>query len=116
MRRQLHSNPPCGQQLLDCGNNKWMSDRILMLDGDVKKLVAKLMCVNTDHIQIDLVDIRPQTNRSDCGLYVIANAFELCAKCDSVTCNWMEKCMRPHLLKCLENEAITHETEAMQQG
>ena len=81
-------------------------DSMLMLAGDVKKLVAKLMR-DTDHIQIDLVDIRPQTNGSDCGLYAIANAFELCAKHDPATCNWMDKCMRPHLLKCLENEAIT---------
>ena len=77
-----------------------------MLAGDVKKLVAKLMCVDTDYIQIDTIDIRPQTNGSDCRLYAIANAFGLCAKPDPATCNWMEKCMQPHLLKCLENEAI----------
>ena len=108
-------------QILHVDNNHWIVvstngcppstirvyDSMLLLAGDVKKLVAKLMRVDTDHIQIDLVDIRPQTNESDCGLYAIANAFELCAKRDPATCNWKEKCMRPHLLKCLENEAIT---------
>ena len=108
-------------QILHVDNNHWIVvstngcppatirvyDNMLMLAGDVKKLVAKLMRVDTDHIQVNLVDIRPQTNGSDCGLYAITNAFELCAKRDPATCNWKEKCMWPHLLKCLENEAIT---------
>ena len=39
---------------------------MLMLAGDVKKLVAKLMRVDTDHIQIDLIDFRPMELTVDC--------------------------------------------------
>ena len=53
------------------------------------------------------MDTVKQTNHSDCGLYAIAFAVDLCSGQDVCKRNFSAVLMRPHLLNCLQNRRFT---------
>ena len=42
----------------------------------------------SDTIRFDLMNIQPQPNSYDCGVFAIACATELVHGCEPVLCNW----------------------------
>ena len=51
--------------------------------------------------------VQKQSNALDCGVFAIANAFELLKSDDVPSMVWYdEKKMREHLVKCLECQTI----------
>ena len=80
-------------------------DSMGILAGGVKRQVTTIMRVEVDTITIEVMDVCRQTNGNDCGLYAIANAYQLCNHKDPATCSWEEE-MRHHLESCFENLKI----------
>ena len=60
------------------------------------------------------------TDSIDCGLYAIANAFDLCDGMDPSTCSWKGQEMRQHLMQCMGDEQIQtfprHDQPHLSQG
>ena len=48
--------------------------------------------IDINHMMIELLDITTclQRNGDGCGLYSIANAYQLCARLDPTTCSGLE--------------------------
>ena len=59
---------------------------------------------STDRIQFDIMNVLPQLNSHDCGLYAIAFATELSFGYDPVLCDLVTEAaaMRLHLTRCFE--------------
>ena len=61
-------------------------------------------------INIEFLDDTQQKNESDCGVYAIANAVEICKGYDPAVCLqlgwWDGIAMQKHLLHCLDKEDL----------
>ena len=73
---------------------------------DTKVQIARLLHTPLPEITLHVMNIEQQNNGSDCGLYVIATALELCAGNDPTTASWHREKMRPHLEKCLTKQKL----------
>ena len=74
---------------------------------DTKVQIARLLQTPLPQITLKLMNIEQQQNGSDCGLYAIATALELCAGNDPTKASWYSEEMRPHLEACLSKQKIT---------
>ena len=61
-----------------------------------------------DKIHFDIMNVLPQSNSYDCGVYAIAYASELLFGQDPVLCDFVTEAsaMRSHLINCFENGKI----------
>lgn len=73
-----------------------------------KKAVCSFMKPQADAIHFDLVNVHPQPNSSDCGLFAIAFATELVHGCDPALCQFDVADLRQHLFQCLERGNLSH--------
>ncbi|CAH2300601.1 Hypothetical predicted protein [Pelobates cultripes] len=62
--------------------------------------------VNNPLKRVYMLEVDQQLNGNDCGVYAIANAFELLSE-RNATCTYDHHQMRKHLASCLENGEIT---------
>jgi len=74
---------------------------------DTKVQIACLLQTPLPQITLKLMNIEQQQNGSDCGLYAIATALELCAGNDPIKASWHSEEMQPHLEACLSKQKIT---------
>ncbi|XP_075194182.1 uncharacterized protein LOC142294999 isoform X2 [Anomaloglossus baeobatrachus] len=51
---------------------------------------------------VTFLNVDRQPNKYDCGVYCIANAYELLTKNGNVICKYINREMRTHLIHCLE--------------
>lgn len=65
--------------------------------------ICAILCTPNDAVHLHFMDTVKQTNHSDCGLYAIAFAVDLCSGQDVCKRNYSAVLMRPHLLNCLQN-------------
>ncbi len=56
-----------------------------------------------EHLTVQVVRIQQQQGCTECGLYAIAYAVDLCFQCNPSTVKFHQKDMRGHLIKCLED-------------
>ena len=60
--------------------------------------VAGLVKSECEELEIRGIDVAKQENGSDCGIYAIANAYELCRSKDPSKIEWCVDQMRGHLI------------------
>ena len=68
----------------------------------VKKQACCMIKSTHKEVKFDIINIMPQPNSSDCGVFAIACATELTYGFDPAKCCWEVPLMRQHLLSCLE--------------
>ena len=109
-------------QMLHIGSNHWLmvtnigcpSDTVKVFDSlatggpttELKNEIARMLQTQSDFIKIEFMDVAHQENGSDCGVYAVANAVEICRGHDPSSCNWDGPQMRKHLLRCLDKEDL----------
>ena len=114
-------------QLLHANDNHWITvsnidfyakkgiqDRALIFDScvpmkighNVKMQICAFVRPATDVFRFDVLNIMPQHNSYDCGLFAIANATALLHGTNPVRCVWDTSIMRRHLVKCLEKKIM----------
>jgi len=94
---------------IDILNGSQRSDSVMIYDSStpariplaVKQAVCSIMQPPTDIIHFDLVNVHPQPNSNDCGLFAIAFATELVHGRDPSLCHFNTSAMRQHLVGCL---------------
>ena len=83
------------------------SGRPTKVSTDITTSVCSFYKCLGERIRFDIMNVSPQTNAHDCGVYAIAFATELTYCADPITCNWDVGQMRSHLLQCLESGVLT---------
>jgi hypothetical protein len=83
------------------------SGRPTTVSTDVTRSVCSFYKCLGERVRFDIMNVSPQTNAHDCGVYAIAYATELAYGADPITCNWDVGQMRGHLLQCLESGLLT---------
>ena len=73
---------------------------------ELKNEIARMLKTQSDFINLEYMDVAQQENGSDCGVYTIANALEICRGHDPSTCNWEGAQMKKHLLQCLDKDNL----------
>ena len=101
---------------IDIPNDSQRSDSVMIYDSGtparislaVKHAVCSIMRPRADTLHFDLVNVHPQPNGWDCGLFAIAFATELVHGYDPSLCHFDTGAMRQHLLCCLEKGYLSH--------
>ena len=83
------------------------SGRPTSVSVDVTRSVCSFFKCQSEVIRFDIMNVAPQTNAHDCGVYAIAYATELAHGADPVSCEWDVGQMRKHVLLCLESGVLT---------
>lgn len=68
--------------------------------------ITRLLNITSPTITINVVQVTPQVGTSDCGLFAISNAYDLCDGIDPFTQVPVQNKMREHLLHCFEEQDI----------
>ena len=97
------------------GNQSHSNDTVSVYDSgsparvtrNVRIAVCSIMKPKCDILHFDLVNIKPQPNGSDCGVFALACATELAHGLDPALCSWECSSMRSHLMVCLTNGSLT---------
>ena len=100
---------------IDVGNQSHSNDTVSVYDSgsparvtrNVRIAVCSIMKPKCDILHFDLVNIKPQPNGSDCGVFALACATELAHGLDPALCSWECSSMRSHLMACLTNGSLT---------
>ena len=95
---------------IQIAQNVAIRDRVFVYDSllpkklseDTKKQVYSLLKPAQRSISFDIMNIMPQPNFQDCGLFTIANMVEVLAGRHPAKSCWDVTQMRSHLLACLE--------------
>ena len=69
--------------------------------------IASLIFSPANELVVKILDIGKQSNSSDCGVFAIAFAFDICSGNDPCSVRFDHKSMRLHLAKCLEDCKFT---------
>ncbi len=95
---------------IDLLTNKGIQDRALVfysklpkkLSLDLKRQICSFVRPSAKTFMFDILNIMPQTNSYDCGIFSIANATELLYGRNPLKCVWDIPKMRSHLIRCFE--------------
>ena len=117
--------PPGSQfiQLFHIGNH-WVTASNVTCDSDtvriydskryskvpslfLKKQICSLLRPKSKHLFFDTMNVQPQDNGNDCGLFAIAYATELANRHDPTRCHWSTGSLRSHLLSCFEKQSMS---------
>ena len=99
---------------IDCYAEKGVQDRVLIfyscvpskIGHNVKMQVCAFVRPANESFRFDILNIMPQHNLYDCGLFAIANATALLHGTNPVRCVWDTSIMRRHLVKCFEDNKM----------
>ena len=69
--------------------------------------ICSILYTPNNAVHLHFMDVDKQTNHSDCGLYAIAYAIDLCRDEDVCFRKYDTVLMRQHLSKCLESRRIS---------
>ena len=109
-------------QVMHINNNHWITISTLnclpgtmqvfdSLGGRVtmgtKVQIATIIQCPLPELTFEVKDTEKQANGSDCGLFAIAVAFELCAGNNPTTILWQQDQMREHLKRCFREQKLT---------
>ena len=67
------------------------------------RIIAGLIFSSASDLVVRIMDVGKQSNSSDCGVFAIAFAFDICSGEDPCSVRFDHKLIRQHLAKCLEN-------------
>lgn len=91
--------PPASINVYDSSHGK--------LSSFTKKVVADLMMTKVTAISVHYIDVQRQSGGSDCALFALAFAADLCAGKDPAGRGYDQKKMRNHLHTCLVTGKVT---------
>ena len=69
-------------------------------------IIANLTVTSLDILTIQMVDVEKQCNGSDCGVFAVSIAHDLCAGFDPGNVKYDHKNIRSHLATCLEDTSF----------
>ena len=69
--------------------------------------IAALICSGEKQFTLNFQPVQVQRGSDDCGLFAIAFAESLCSGASPSSLRYTQESLRSHLLKCLDNRAIT---------
>ena len=75
-------------------------------DGTILTQVCTILRTPKPTLTTNVVNVRCQEGGSDCGLFAIAMAYDLCAGIDPITREYVQSEMRRHLHSCLNNKQL----------
>ena len=78
-----------------------------MFHGKIKDHVKMQICKFFEELSVDFQACQQQSNDVDCGVYAVANAFNLPSGVNISAKKICEDQMRPHLLKCHKSGECT---------
>ena len=78
-----------------------------ILSADTIKQICCIVRSKRSSIKIDIMDVCQQTGTVDCGLFALAYATTLCNGELPQYKNYIQKEMRSHLIKCLQESTPT---------
>ena len=97
-----------------CLSNKLSSDgsvdlydSIPSIGSSVIKQVCAILKSQESKVSINIVNVQMQAGGSDCGLFAVAMATDLCRGVDPYNLHYHQEQMRPHLKMCFERLTIT---------
>ena len=108
-------------QILHNGKNHWLTTSTVGLPAATVNVydsfnqslsqstvnqVCALIFTRNQTIDVRFIDVEPQTNSSDCGVYAIAFATSLCFCEDISSIQYCVSKMRTHLVSCLEKRQM----------
>jgi len=113
LQKSIHSISSTGNmlQIVHCHGNHWIvastilsPDVILVydslydfIDSEIAQIILNLFANN--HLKLEMVNIHKQVGSNDCGLFSIANAVQLAKKSNPSKIKYIQRAMRPHLIK-----------------
>ena len=71
------------------------------------KLISSLVCTPASELKVRMMDVAKQCNSSDCGVLVIALAYEIASGNDPCKVKFDNKSIREHLASCLKQCCIS---------
>ena len=71
------------------------------------RVIASLLYVTGPKMVVKVMNTQRQCNGSDCGVFAIANAYELCCGFDPCKAKFDHKPFRQHLAKCMETQHMS---------
>ena len=78
---------------------------------DVESSIVKQACVILNSfestITINVIDVQTQQGTSDCGVFALAMAADLCRDLDPATVSYHQEKMRSHLKQCYEKSHLS---------
>ena len=97
--------------LIQSGGETCVTDSVQLFDSyqsstvsmNLMKQVCGLIRPKGDQLNLDIVNLMPQPNGCDCGIFVIACGTELVYGHDPAPCYWNVSLMRQHLKCCFES-------------
>ena len=72
-------------------------------EGSIVRQACIMMRDSGEILKINVVDVQVQSGFTDCGLFAIAMAIDLCARVDPYERCYSQSLMRQHLTDCFEN-------------
>ena len=75
-------------------------------DGTILTQVCTILRTPKPTLTTNVVNVHCQEGGSDCGLFAIAMAYDLCAGIDPITREYVQSEMRRHLHSCLNNKQL----------
>ena len=79
-------------------------------DGSILKqacCITRSLNITESRIPINVIGVTPQIGATDCGLFAISMAYDLCCGIDPFTQQVVQDQMRKHLLSCFEKQEIS---------
>ena len=106
-------------QIVHCRGNHWIVTSTILsppgvimvydslydsIDSETAQIILHLFANN--HLKLEMVNIHKQVGSNDCGLFSIANTIQLAKKSDASKIKYIQRAMRPHLIKCFSQGRI----------
>ena len=74
---------------------------------DLTKQICSLLRPKSNTLTFDTMNVQPQGNGFDCGMFALVYATELANGRDPVRYQWNTTVLRSHLVKCFEDRCIS---------
>ena len=75
-------------------------------DGSIVQQACTILKSNKSLINLNVMNVRQQVGGTDCGVFAIAMATDLCFGVDPCRVNYLQENLRPHLESCYESGRI----------
>ena len=86
-------------------------------DGSISKQARTILqSLHLTSIRINLINVRLQFGGTDCGLFAIAMAMDLCSGTDPFGVSYSQDMMRGHLEKSFEEQRLTPFDRQLREG
>ena len=76
-------------------------------EGSISRQACCIIKSAKPELSIDVIGVQMQVGASDCGLFAISMAYDLCCGIDPFTQEVVQDDMRAHLVSCFEEERMT---------